>query len=205
LATAQVALAKKDRCADALAFCGDDASLADIKGYCQYRLGDLEGALETARNNAGGGHPEAAAHVEAQTLYKRGDFAGAAEIYRGLLENDTKRSTADRRELEANYYAASCQAGLGRAAAAYLEAPAEPEAHYELASGRRRRKTTPRRRVAATPRVPRRSSEGTNRGDAAGADADRPRGVRRGSSERRALNPAANAQVQPRPLRIGRR
>ena len=92
-----VSLAKKDRCADALEFCGDDELLADIKGYCQYRLGDLEGALATARASPGGGSPEAAAHVEAQTLYKKGDFAGAAEIYRGLLESDAKRSAADRR------------------------------------------------------------------------------------------------------------
>ena len=38
-----VALAKLDRCKEGLECCGDDEALQDVKAYCQYRLGDLEG------------------------------------------------------------------------------------------------------------------------------------------------------------------
>ena len=129
-----VALAKLDRCEEGLECCGDDEALQDVKAYCQYRLGDLEGALQADINN------EAVAHVRAQTLYKQGKYAEAADIYASLLfderEDQPKRSAADRRELEANYYAACALAGKGREAISRLKPPDDPEQHHELAYNR---------------------------------------------------------------------
>ena len=129
-----VALAKLDRCKEGLECCGDDEALQDVKAYCQYRLGDLEGALEASVDN------EAVAHVRAQTLYKQGNYADAADIYASLLfderEDQPKRSAADRRELEANYYAACALAGKGREAISRLKPPDDPEQHHELAYNR---------------------------------------------------------------------
>ncbi len=114
--------------------CGDDEALQDVKAYCQYRLGDLEGALTASVDN------EAVAHVRAQTLYKQGKYAEAADIYASLLfderEDRPKRSAADRRELEANYYAACALAGKGREAISRLKPPDDPEQHHELAYNR---------------------------------------------------------------------
>ena len=47
-----------------------------------------------------------------------------------------KRSAADRRELEANYYAACALAGKGREAISRLKPPDDPEQHHELAYNR---------------------------------------------------------------------
>ena len=69
-------------------------------------LVDLDDALECCRSV--GEKDEGTCHVEAQVLYKRGDYAGAAGIYEGLLGDGRERGDADRRELEANYYAACC-------------------------------------------------------------------------------------------------
>ena len=130
-----VALAKLDRCKEGLAFCGDDEALQDVKAYCQYRLGDLDGALTSSDGNE-----EAVAHVKAQTLYRQGQYAEASEVYASLLfeerEDGFKRSAADRRELEANYYAACALAGKGREAVSRLKPPDDPEQHHELAYNR---------------------------------------------------------------------
>ncbi|KAH8068058.1 7S RNA binding protein [Aureococcus anophagefferens] len=130
-----VALAKKDKCAEALAAAKDGGeALQGLRAYCHYRLGDLDDALECCRSM--GEKDEGTCHVEAQVLYKQGDYAGAAGIYEGLLGDGRERGDADRRELEANYYAACCLAKEGARALNTLEPPAQPEEHYELAYNR---------------------------------------------------------------------
>ena len=130
-----VALAKKDKCAEALAAAKDGGeALQGLRAYCHYRLGDLDDALECCRSVDE--KDEGTCHVEAQVLYKQGDYAGAAGIYEGLLGDGRERGDADRRELEANYYAACCLAREGARALNTLEPPAQPEEHYELAYNR---------------------------------------------------------------------
>lgn len=130
-----VALSRKGKCAEALEACGAHPDLDGVRAYCQYMLGDLDAALASCAA-AGGGCGGAASHVEAQTRYKRGEYAEAARIYAAMLDDGSPRSGDDRRELETNYYAAHCLAREGAAATKRLEPPKDAVADYELAYNR---------------------------------------------------------------------